>query len=49
MSGIKITLYLLAGIWVLAVAVLTLLLTMASKRGREMQREDDLDERMGEE
>jgi hypothetical protein len=49
MSGIKITLYLLAGIWVLAVAVLTLGLTMASKRGREEAREDGLDERMGEE
>jgi hypothetical protein len=49
MTDIKLTLYLLGAVWVLAVALLTLGLTNASKRGRESEREHDLDERMGEE
>ena len=49
MTGIKLTLYLLGAVWVFAFALLGLLLTMGSKHGREMDREHDLDERMGEE
>jgi hypothetical protein len=49
MTTLKITLMCIGFVWVLSVAAITLLLTMASKRGREMEREHDLDERMGEE
>lgn len=49
MTAINFTLYLIAGVWVVATALLTLLLTAMSKQAAEREREHDLDERMGEE